>query len=199
MEFIDDYAFYGNDFSRIVLPKSVKSIGSDAFNSGKTYSFIEIPKGVSLDAEAFGAYHGGCFADTVFLGTNYSLPSKMNKVILLDDFEYNEGVAFMSLGNYEMKVLVSLSLVPPRISDTFTDGQKQNLEVLVPCGTLSDYKLAPVWKDFWKISESSVTEIKNPWIKEYQTKQRYDLNGQRVDRPIPGTVYILNGKRFIGR
>lgn len=49
-------------------------------------------------------------------------------------------------------------------------------------------------------NENSEVGVKNTTeIKSNNSDEIYDIMGRRIDRVLPGSVYILNGKKFIGR
>lgn len=70
----------------------------------------------------------------------------------------------------------------------------------VPSSALAAYQNTPVWKDFYFLNGGAETL----GITDVETEDEnsvkcpiYDLNGVRVDNPVPGHVYIRNGKKYV--
>lgn len=92
----------------------------------------------------------------------------------------------------------------PEHSDHWPFGTPQEMEnsvLNVPIGTADLYSLAAGWEYFGEIIEtddfpwSSVTEIDAD--RNSSNGVLYDLNGQQVKNPIPGTIYIKDGKKIL--
>ena len=74
--------------------------------------------------------------------------------------------------------------------------------LIVPEGSLSLYQEAYGWKEFSVISERPLADMPTSGIESVgstgaDTPQRlYDLNGRRINNPLPGNIYIRieNGK-----
>lgn len=100
----------------------------------------------------------------------------------------------------KMEYIVSHGTTPPKIGDSFTEFQKWNIRVRVPSSALAAYQNTPVWKDFYFLNGGAETL----GITDVETEDEnsvkcpiYDLNGVRVDNPVPGHVYIRNGKKYV--
>lgn len=100
----------------------------------------------------------------------------------------------------KLEYLVSFSAIPPKIGDSFSEFQKWNVRVRVPSSSLTTYQNTPVWKDFYFLNGGAETL----GITDVETEDEnsvkcpiYDLNGVRVDNPVPGHVYIRNGKKYV--
>ena len=122
----------------------------------------------------------------------------MKNLLLADGFEETNTTNW---SDYSFEVIISMGMTPPIISDSFNQTQKWNLKVMVPTEALEAYQNAPVWRDFFYLKggaertgmESVVREDYNAGL------QAYSLDGVKVEKTVPGHIYIRGGKKFIAK
>ena len=159
-----------------------------------------------------GKYNGeffGCNITKLYMGGNYSYSSyyygcwpnftSLEELTIGDNLEkiekwpYNGNLKKIVIGA-SLKELPSFSsntvleeikvkaLIPP-IAGEFSSNSYLNTVLYVPTGSISLYKEAPIWKNFWSIKEfdkdASKGYLMNPSYK--QIIGIYDINGIRHD------------------
>lgn len=80
-------------------------------------------------------------------------------------------------------------------------GVDSSIPVYIPVGSRDRYLSAPGWDYFSNFIETDdfpYAGIENVSIgTQFQLGRIYDLSGRRIENPIPGNIYILNGTKFI--
>ena len=211
----------------INLPNSITSIGESAFYGCTGLTSISIPPKVkeiygsmvaqctNLENISFqgpvpqiipnndGVIFDGCdklVSVSLSTGEGWkNLPQdRFVKVTFLDNYVETDITYWKNWTKLEY--LVSFSAIPPKIGDSFSEFQKWNVRVRVPSSSLTTYQNTPVWKDFYFLNGGAETL----GITDVETEDEnsvkcpiYDLNGVRVDNPVPGHVYIRNGKKYV--
>ena len=130
---IGDCAFEGNAFSSVSLPQSLVSIGEGAFRGCPISGTLEFPKGLNaISSEAFK-------------WTN------VDKLIFHDEFVAIDAEAFS--GCTSINSIVCNAVTPPEISaTTFYGVAKDNFTLEVPESAVANYRTAPGWNEFKRIS-----------------------------------------------
>lgn len=127
--------FFGNNFTTIVFPSSLRRIGDMAFYSnGSIMGNLIFPEGiVAIGKEAF--CNCGQINGLVFPSTLTSIGNS----------------AFNSC--FYVSSITSLSLTPPNVlSNAFNGVAKDNFTVEVPAQSVNSYKAEPGWSDFNRIA-----------------------------------------------
>lgn len=224
---IGSYLFYDcTGLESINLPNSITEIGNYAFGNCKALTSLKIPANVITigntafkdcsnleeisfmgDIPQMSLNENSTFENddkliSVRLVTSKgwkNLPKDLfSKVTFLDNYVEDDITYWKEWTKLEY--LVSFSTAPPKIGDSFTEFQKWNIRVRVPSSALAAYQNTPVWKDFYFLNGGAETL----GITDVETEDEnsvkypiYDLNGMRVDNPVPGHVYIRNGKKYV--
>lgn len=102
-----------------------------------------------------------------------------------------------------LDTIVCKMATPPMLYDTFSDRQHNNMVVIVPTESLSDYQSADVWKKFWCLqggAENYIsTGISTVTIGKGNSRNAiYDLQGRKLDKLHKG-INIINGKKVLVR
>lgn len=165
------------NISTLTIPNSVKNMEKDAFRRCKIGTFI-----ISPDVESF-SYNYGIEVNNFYIMDSEKelMLSSYNDVIGLDSMYFGRrlnGVTCFTPKKLEIGENVSqinnvlpnnISIIRTRplnppiwstkyygYSETFSNNQFMNVPVLVPTGSISAYKSADIWKDFWNINEYSM-------------------------------------------
>lgn len=175
------------------IPGSVTSIGRKAFLNCRQLTGIQFSK-------CLRRIEDGAFSDC----------SSLKTLALPGEVEYLGERAFENLTGLE--AIYSESATPPTcyinpdvnhtaMSNTF-DGCNADIPVYVPYGSVEAYANTPGWDRFTnfietdKFPESGIeTTIRD--TAPAGDGLYYDLQGRRVDTPIPGHLYIHNSKKSI--
>ena len=170
------------NLTEVNIPSHAVEIAPSAFYNCNSLLDVEIPEGVELIGE-----------EAFLLCTSLkeiALPSTLREI----------GThAFSQCNN--IKRIYSEALTPPACDQNTFFGISSWIPVAVPLGTGDAYRNAPGWNyfhffvetdDFPTGVESVVSEGMG-----VQDQQMYDLSGKRIQNPVPGEIYIRNGKKFI--
>lgn len=164
----------------IRLPQNLTSIGSNTFSSSGLKS-IEIPdKVTSVGGDAFA------YCD------------RLTSVII------GKGVKTMAQGVFyssAVKHAYVKALTPPTIANYLFSSKPV---IHVYASALDDYLASP-WAEFGTIvgdMDDVMDGIKSPFVdaEDDRTDEAvYNMQGMRVSKLQPGTIYIQNGKKIISR
>lgn len=91
--------------------------------------------------------------------------------------------------NAKLSVIYSYATTPPVCANdnVFNNINKQTCKLYVPEASINDYKAAYVWKDFFNIEPSGISNI---MFGLSSLSDRYSLNGQRVNEGYRGLVIL---------
>jgi hypothetical protein len=151
-------AFFGcTNLRSISLPKSITTIGSDAFmNCVNMQIAVDLP---NLQSVRFGAFHNSGIKEIANLGKVKDIPNRgsssshtfagmcpnLAKVVL--------PITLTSIGSYafaydtSLKTLVCEALIPPTLDPTAFSNTELNT-IQVPIESVNAYKTADVWKNY---------------------------------------------------
>ncbi|MDR3268641.1 MAG: leucine-rich repeat protein [Tannerella sp.] len=154
----------------LVIPNSVDSIGYAAFAGCKNLQSVTIEEGsetltfVTGVNTIYRAFYGSSVGN-LYLGRNisydYCVPFEGNT--LLTSLTIGSNVTAIDArcfsGCSGLTEITSKNPTPPQVYnyDSFKDVSRTACKVSVPTGSLSDYKAAAVWKDFYSIEEGGNT------------------------------------------
>lgn len=155
---IGSYAFGGTSFTgELVLPEGLLSIGSGAFNGCKFSGRLALPEGLQVisDEAFYGTERlsGTLFIpeDVVSIGKSAFVNSGIESVVLPANLEVIKDGAFYNCFN--LSRIVCKSEIPPYIMNGAFDGvSKENFTVEVPESAVAQYRTAPGWNEFKRIS-----------------------------------------------
>ena len=94
-------------------------------------------------------------------------------------------------GCYNIRTVVSKNTTPPTCgNNVFYNVKTEACPLYVPTESLSLYKKAFVWRDFWNIISKDMSGVEETLIDENtEPAMYYNLNGVRVENPEKG-IYI---------
>lgn len=177
---INEELFSGCDsLSTITIGNNVKSIHKNAFSDCDSLTSITIPKNVEyIDSYAFyncsslkylyiedsKTYLTGdddrlqfdnCPIEELYLGRNtMGIDINLNNIKSLTIGNPVTNVDKYGTFNSSLETITLMCSNPPVIArECFLSSNYVNSVVYVPQGTLADYQVADVWKDFWDIQE----------------------------------------------
>lgn len=207
LKIIGNGAFMDTNLSYIQIPDSVTFIGSRAFYSRSSVLKVrlshitELYSGYEHPASYYFPFRPGCcFFELSSSGIlSWLMQFEPQGIIFLPGYEEGN-VTHWNEWNSVQKI-ISLDTTPPMIGDSFSDFQKKNLRVFVPTSALEAYKNAPVWKDFFFLKAGAeTTGIESvPVSTVVDDEQMYGIDGQRVDNPTPGSIYIKGNKKYVAK
>ncbi len=91
----------------------------------------------------------------VLLMKNQVVTSSLANYPNLIDAQFGENLGQLpSLENNDLLEQLSISSSVPPLAQPFTNSQYMELNVDVPKGFLAEYKDAPIWKNFWNLSQN---------------------------------------------
>ena len=153
---IGDYAFYRkSDITSVTIPSSVTSIQQFAFGYCSGLTSVDISNSVtSIGSYAF--YGTGLTSVTVpssiteIVNSVFDSCTGLKSVIIPSTVTTIGGYAFNRCTSLEK--IECLAVTPPTCeSTTFYQTDKSKCELIVPKGSVEDYKTADEWKDFYSI------------------------------------------------
>ncbi len=198
--FIDTGAFDGSSLRKIYIPDSVRYMFSP-FSLCARLLEIRLPNTIYQ-------------LDSFFFNECYNLPS----IVVPDSVRYINNMVFgycrslenLTLGQsveeisfnafFRCKALKDVtcrSMTPPNFEGDFEEEVYAAATLYVPAEALEDYLAASPWNKFGKI-ESIETGIGDVTVEGDDAEVPvYDLMGRRIVNPIPGQIYIRNGKKLV--
>ena len=199
------YAFVGcNSLREIILPASCTEIGEYAFYNG-LLTIVTIPSGVQKigDRAFYGNNH---LLDFTMPGTLTSIgENAFTYCIELTKIELPAGLNEIGKNAFnnckKITDVWSYIIVPFTITDkTFAVYDKAVLHV--PEGTIEAYQSTAAWNKFQKIETfNAATGIDLPAVESPITI--YNMQGVKMQPTktcmLRSSVYISNGRKFIGR
>jgi hypothetical protein len=193
---------------RVILPKSVETVRSYAFNNCESLEDINLESIHDVWASAFRnctkiksinlpniktlyqeAFYGCTGLVTVTLGKYMSA------------FDSSERFARKGYVFYGCKNLEDFSCyaetVPKAFGDEFTDAYIEYATLHVPAAAIEAYRSTSPWSDFGSIVpiETGVEQVASD-KSQVTSEEWYTLEGIRVAQPGKG-VYIHNGKVIV--
>ncbi len=156
--------------SSVEIPNSVTSIGDNAFLGCSGLTSIDIPNSVTeVGEKAF--YTSG--------------ESALKSLTIGSGVEYIEKLAFA--GHKKLKTITCKAAVPPLCSENCFKDINVSIPLYVPAASISQYQLAPEWKEFY-----NVQAISDDAIEIVLSKKSYGLKNIRN-----GQLFIKhNGQLF---
>ena len=190
---IGNFSFYGcSGLTSVVIPNSVTSIGDYAFDGCRGLTSVVIPNSVTSIGNGAFSYCNGL--------TSVVIPNSVTS-IGNEAFYYCDGLTSVtignsvaSIGNYafeecsELGTVTSLNPTPPTCGAGVFNEISSYARLKVPENSISAYKSANVWKDFYSI----VTGITDVVADEDNATEvaRYDANGRLLSKPAHGINII---------
>lgn len=152
----------------VSLPKTLELLSCIAFSDCVSLSSINIPEKINFIGDM--TFNNCTSLDTVFY--NPVKPSIMGKD---SNYVFNNCDNFKTLvigskvesipepGFYNIKTINKIiieSPKPPIINETTFHGLDKNIDIITPCGTLSEYQSSNIWNTFVNIQ--SIKELESP-------------------------------------
>ncbi len=183
LEEIPEGLFYCCDgISKVKFPTGTKVIDRNAFALCANLKDVSLPETLeAIGREAFSE----CSIDTL------RLPDKVRYL------------GPWCFSTEELKVVLCHAQTPP-VSDydpypAFYSKSLSNIPLYVPIGCKEKYQEQWQWNEFGKIIETDFSSSTPTMESDVETIDNlyYDLTGLKVDRPIPGHIYIRNDKKIV--
>lgn len=223
---IGNNAFYGSSFEEFTIPASCQYIGKNAFAGNYELKKVSLNFGVRVIPEGFVS-RAHWLKEVIipesievidrnaFEGCHelmdISLPEGL-KEIKCDAFTnckalkkliFPSSLTFIESRQalQSLEAVYCKALIPPTCHDITFSGSPNDIPVYVPVGTSELYASATGWNHFTNFIEtddfstSSIQEIS--FDNKDGDNDFYDLTGRRIVHPIPGQLYIHNGKKII--
>lgn len=155
--------YIGSDFcpcrfrAPLILPSTLKSIGSGAFSGNMFSGELKLPSSLlELGAEAFDLCSriSGTLEIpeniTAIKGWTFAYCSSIEKLVLPSTMDAIQSSAFSNC--FGLGSIVCSAVNPPYVERSAFDGvSKSNVVVEVPEASVAAYRTAPGWSDFKKI------------------------------------------------
>lgn len=206
-------AFYCTDgLERLVLPPHLKVLKYRTFCYSQPTS-VTWPEDLELmEYEAVDNFSG----DSLILPDplreiqkdNFVSAGNARLIVMPRNLSKLEGNIFCRVAN--LKEMYAKNPVPPELPDDFDAGScltnlSSDAVLYVPTGSVDAYKANAFFGKFKIIKESDkyptgINKVSdNTNAETGQGKTIYNLNGQAVERPVKGHLYIRDGKKFIAK
>ena len=172
-----------------IIPNSVTSISEGAFKGCSGLTSVEIPNSVtSIGDDAFSDCSG---LTSVTIGSGVTTIGRF-AFGGLTPLPMDSNIPFIFSGCTALTKLLCLATTPPKCAANAFEGiDKDNCTLIVPAGSIADYKAADEWKDFLLIEEST-TGIHKTHIDNALPVRQYDASGSRIAAPQRGINIIKN-------
>ena len=199
----EDAFSFCDSLTSITIPKNVEYIDSYAFYNCSSLKYLYIEDNeidLKGDAEAFSdAQFYNCPIEELYLGRNtmdigiylnsiksLTVGSHVTKIVAYENFDSS------------LETIILMCSTPPAIAQHyFQSSNYVNSVVYVPQGTLADYQVADVWKDFWDIQEYVLD--KKFCVNYYIDGELYAVDSvKHCDRIILREEPIKEGYTFSG-
>ena len=159
---IGGFCFYQCvSLSEINLPQGLKDINNWAFGHCTNLSHVVLPNSLTTLGAAF-EYCTGLTGDMVIpdsvsmvITGTFVHCTGLNRIILGSSVNYVFEDAF---DDTQLESLVIRAATPPQLIRFFTPNQwhfPEEIQIIVPCGTLETYQNAEGWSEFTNISEGN--------------------------------------------
>jgi len=192
------FACYCRDLKEVNIPASVKVIKNSAFEYCKPLRFLCLPEGLErIEGDAF--YYVSSLEEVVFPSTLKSLGDNA--------FDYCRN----------LKRVYCAATIPPTCEDnpinpgdtpfgSYNDNELQasrDIPLYVPIGSAELYRNIRGWDFFRNIIETDefpeTTSIHSKTIEPETCRDMYyDLNGRKIDVPVKGRIFDLQGRPIQG-
>ena len=204
---IGDMAFYNcNGITEISIPTSVSYLGDGIVSGCQNIQRINVESGNKNFAGKDGVLYTSALDELLIYpvahdGETYQVletasriapfafvnAKKLKHLTLPEKMTSIGEDAF--LGCVNLSTLQVRAITPPVCdNDCFESVSKTRCELQVPQGCYSYYWVAPVWSEFNKIVETSITGMTDNVTTSTDVREvaRYSLNGQRLTAPTGG-------------
>lgn len=202
---IETAAFLSCALSKINFPESLEYIGFKAFSSSRLGDII-LPSNCRLSEEGEQFISNFMLKYAVLPSGITSLPPGLfSNCIELSEITLPGSIT--EIGNEAFLYCHALSSIrcetsmPPHCGiDTFT-GVSKSIPVYIPIGTKSQYASSPVWKDFSNFVETDMpgAGLQEITIDDNYRPVIYDLYGRPLSAPLPGQIYIREGRKVLSQ
>ena len=201
---IGDNAFDGcSNLTTITIPKGVTSIGYAAFETCTNLTSITIPESVTNIGYAAFNLCSSLKAFTIPEGvTNIEAHTffgctSLTSIIIPKRVEKIGDLAFASCTEL-LDVYCYAENVPMTENNAFDESYPEYATLHVPASALNVYKTTAPWSSFGTIIALTDKEmsIENSEINTQKSTLIYDLSGRRVEKAEKG-IYIIGGKKVV--
>jgi len=196
----------GSEVTELVIPNSVTSINSCAFENCSGLTSVTIPESVTTIGNYAFENCSGLKSVTIpnsvttigyraFYGcsdlTSVTIPESVTSIGSWA-FDYCSGLT---------SVTCLAEDVPDMGSNVFGLSPKSTATLYVPATSIEAYKTASQWKEFGKIvgiDPTAVEELKsNKTLKANENASIFDLMGRRLQQKPANGYYIQGGKKYL--
>ena len=191
----------------IKLPESLLQMRERVFEWCTNLTSINIPDGITEIGDYSFLGCGNLTSVTLpenleTIGRNaFSICSSLSEIVIPATVTSIGSMAFEDCGN--LKSVTFLSTTPPALGDDVFichDPRNVDLVIHVPKGYKDAYLSDDRFKNCTIIDDApvpSMTGISTLTSSQLQPTVTYSLEGRRVENPVKGNVYIVNGKKVI--
>ena len=200
---IESAAFRSCALSKINFPESLEYIGFKAFSHTRLGDII-LPSNCQLNEE------GDQFASN-FMLKYAELPSNITSLpqgLFSNCIELSEITlpgSITEIGDEAFLYCQALSSIrceasmPPHCGIDSFSGVSKSIPIYIPTGTKSLYESSPVWRDFSHFIETDMpgAGLQEITIDNNYKSVIYDLSGRPLSTPLPGQIYIREGRKVL--
>lgn len=173
------------ELERVTVPAGVTTIEMDAFQSCLKLKAIELPEGLTAILE-------DAFCSCV----------SIKEIVLPSTMRFLGGTCF---NNTHISSVVCKSQLPPTCAENQLAPGKVPLgslsayaPVYIPAGSKQTYREAWGWNHFANLIETDFSGVDDIAADNADlSAPLYNVMGVKVDHPLPGNLYIRNGKKFV--
>lgn len=207
---LPERAFYNvSGLNKLYLPKTMKSFGNGAFGRLVSLDSLYIPTGadkeyVVMDKVIYNADTTNVLATYSYREGEVTLPATVTKIndygmsgaSMLTRVNLPASLKFIGneafAGNYALEQIRCYFKDPVALgSKVFSEMDKSSVKLYVPAGSLTKFKRAAQWKDFYTVAHKNIIEFGTS-LKVRNALRRYGENNPSFGWKTEGD--FVNGK-----
>ena len=199
---IEENAFCGSAIKSLVIPNSVKSIGTSAFMWCGELTDIVLPE--SLMRIESATFRDCAKLSSITMPKNVSFIGysafngceSLSEVVIPAEIAYIDAFAFSNTG---ITTLQLDAVLPPVLIDNIID-EPGAVKLIVPVGSINEYKGSMFWNCFLDIVENKEEDpsgINGVCSDNKKGVMIYTIDGRRVTDMRHSGLYVKDGKKII--